>query len=54
MKILNISSEKFTNEIINSIQNKNTDAFRKKYRNIDCLIIDDIQFLKNKEILSNQ
>ena len=50
MKILYISSEKFTNEIINSIQNKNTDAFRKKYRNIDCLIIDDIQFLKNKEM----
>ena len=49
MKILYTSSEKFTNEIINSIYNKNTEAFRKKYRNIDCLIIDDIQFLKGKE-----
>lgn len=49
MKVLYTSSEKFTNEIINSIQNKNTEAFRKKYRNIDCLIIDDIQFLKGKE-----
>ena len=49
MKVLYTTSEKFTNEIINSIQNKNTEAFRQKYRNIDCLIIDDIQFLKGKE-----
>ena len=49
MKVLYTSSEKFTNEIINSIQNKTTGAFRQKYRNIDCLIIDDIQFLKGKE-----
>lgn len=49
MKVLYISSEKFTNEIVNSIYNKTTEAFRKKYRNIDCLIIDDIQFLKGKE-----
>ena len=49
MKVLYISSENFTNEIINSIYNKNTEAFRRKYRNIDCLIIDDIQFLKGKE-----
>lgn len=49
MEVLYTSSEKFTNEIINSIQNKTTEAFRQKYRNIDCLIIDDIQFLKGKE-----
>lgn len=49
MKVLYTTSEKFTNEIINSIQTKTTEAFRKKYRNIDCLIIDDIQFLKGKE-----
>ena len=49
MKVLYTSSEKFTNEIINSIQNKTTEAFRQKYRNIDCLIIVDIQFLKGKE-----
>ena len=49
MKVLYTTSEKFTNEIINSIQNKTTEAFRQKYRNIDCLIIDDIQFLKGKE-----
>ncbi len=49
MKVLYISSEKFTNEIINSIYKKDTESFRQKYRNIDCLIIDDIQFLKGKE-----
>lgn len=48
-KVLYISSESFTNEIVNSIYNKTTEAFRQKYRNIDCLIIDDIQFLKGKE-----
>lgn len=49
MKVLYTTSEKFTNEIITSIQNKTTETFRRKYRNIDCLIIDDIQFLKGKE-----
>lgn len=49
MKVLYISSESFTNEIVTSIYNKSTEAFRQKYRNIDCLIIDDIQFLKGKE-----
>ena len=49
MKVLYTSSEKFTNEIINSIQNKTTEAFRQKYRNIDCLIIDDMQFIIGKE-----
>ena len=49
MKVLYLSCENFTNEIINSIQHKTTDVFRQKYRNIDCLIIDDIQFLKGKE-----
>ena len=54
LKILYLTSETFTNEIINSIQNKTTEAFRKKYRNIDCLIIDDIQFLKNKEMTQEE
>lgn len=49
MKILYISSETFTNEIINSIQKNSQEAFRNKYRNIDVLLIDDIQFLRNKE-----
>jgi len=49
MKILYISSETFTNEMINSIQNNAMEAFRNKYRNIDVLLIDDIQFLRKKE-----
>jgi len=48
-KVLYLSCETFTNEIIQSIQKKTTDFIRQKYRNIDCLIIDDIQFLKGKE-----
>lgn len=49
MKILYISSEMFTNEMIFCIQKNTMDAFRAKYRNIDCLLIDDIQFLRKKE-----
>ena len=41
--------QKITNELINSIQNNTTIEFRKKYRNIDVLLIDDIQFLAKKE-----
>ncbi len=48
-KILYITSEKFTNELINAIQNNTTEDFRNKYRNIDVLLIDDIQFLIGKE-----
>jgi len=48
-KVLYISSEKFTNELINSIKDGRTDAFRDKYRNVDVLLIDDIQFLAGKE-----
>ena len=43
-----ISSERFTNEYINSIKERKTDDFRKKYRNCDALLIDDIQFLGGK------
>ena len=48
-KILYISSEKFTNEFINAIMNNRGEAFRNKYRSIDVLLIDDIQFLAGKE-----
>lgn len=48
-KVLYISSEKFTNELINSIRDGNPESFRKKYRNIDVLLVDDIQFLSKKE-----
>jgi len=48
-KVLYISSEKFTNELINSIKDDRTVAFRDKYLNVDILLIDDIQFLAGKE-----
>ncbi|MEI6286563.1 MAG: chromosomal replication initiator protein DnaA [Bacillota bacterium] len=48
LKVLYISSETFVNELVESIQNRKTDAFRSKYRSIDVLLIDDVQFLQNK------
>lgn len=47
-KILYLSCEKFTNELISAIHDKTTDKFKEKYRNIDLLLIDDIQFISNK------
>ena len=48
-RVVYISSEKFTNEFINSIRDNKTVDFRNKYRNVDILLIDDIQFLAGKE-----
>ncbi|WP_377887202.1 chromosomal replication initiator protein DnaA [Alkalihalobacillus sp. R86527] len=48
-KVVYLSSEKFTNEFINSIRDNRTVNFRNKYRNVDVLLIDDIQFLAGKE-----
>ncbi|WP_337103831.1 chromosomal replication initiator protein DnaA [Paenibacillus sp. YIM B09110] len=48
-KVLYISSEKFTNEFINAIRDNRGESFRTKYRNIDVLLVDDIQFLAGKE-----
>ena len=44
-----ITSEDFANELIQSIQDKNPESFRQRYRNIDVLLVDDIQFLESKE-----
>jgi len=49
MKVMCITSEKFTNIFINSIKDKQSESFRTKFRNIDVLLVDDIQFLQNKE-----
>ena len=49
IKVLYISSEKFTNDFINAIMSGHPDSFRNRYRNIDVLLIDDIQFLAKKE-----
>ncbi|MDN7245525.1 chromosomal replication initiator protein DnaA [Planococcus shenhongbingii] len=48
-KVVYLSSEKFTNEFINSIRDNQTVDFRNKYRSVDILLIDDIQFLAGKE-----
>lgn len=48
LKILYISSEAFTNEMIYSLKSKSMDSFREKYRNIDLLLFDDVQFLAGK------
>src|SRR5690554_5578521 len=47
--VVYLSSEKFTNEFINSIRDNKTEQFRNKYRNVDILLVDDIQFLAGKE-----
>ncbi len=47
--ILYVTSEKFTNQLINSIKDNSNEQFRNKYRNIDVLLIDDIQFIAGKE-----
>lgn len=48
-KVEYISSEKFTNELVNAIRDDKNEEFRKKYRNVDVLLIDDIQFIAGKE-----
>ncbi len=53
-KILYCSSEEFTNDLIDSIRAKNTLVFRKKYRNLDVLIIDDIQFIAGKNTIQEE
>ncbi len=48
-KVLYVTSEKFTNEFINCIKDNTNEQFRNKYRNIDVLLIDDIQFIAGKK-----
>lgn len=48
-KVLYVTSENFTNQLINALKDQATEKFREKYRNIDVLLIDDIQFIANKK-----
>ena len=53
-KVLYVTSEKFTNEFIDALKNASTEKFRQKYRNIDVLLIDDIQFISGKKQLQEE
>jgi chromosomal replication initiator protein len=53
-KVAYVSSEKFTNEYIDALQNNQLAKFRKKYRQTDVLLIDDIQFLAGKERIQEE
>ncbi len=53
-KILYVTSEKFTNQLINAIKDGKNEMFRNKYRSIDVLLIDDIQFIAGKERIQEE
>ncbi|MDD5606022.1 MAG: chromosomal replication initiator protein DnaA [Patescibacteria group bacterium] len=48
-RVVYVTSEKFTNEMVEAIREKDTRKFKEKYRKVDCLLIDDVQFLAGKE-----
>jgi len=54
IKIIYCTGEDFTNDIIEAIRNKATVAFKKKYRNLDLLLIDDIQFIAGKNAVQEE
>ncbi len=52
--VLYVTSEKFTNQLVNAIKDNKSELFRNKYRNIDVLLIDDIQFIAGKERIQEE
>ncbi len=53
-RVLYTTSEKFTYELVTAIREKTNQAFRNKYRNVDLLLIDDVQFLANRELAQEE
>lgn len=53
-KVLYVTSEEYTNDFINGLQDKEAEKFRRKYRDLDCLILDDIQFLAEKGLTQEE
>jgi len=54
VKILACTGEDFTNDIVEGIRNKTTQSFRNKYRRLNCLLIDDIQFIAGKDTVQEE
>ena len=54
MNVLYVTSEKFTNQLVNAIKDNKNEVFRSKYRSIDVLLIDDIQFIAGKERIQEE
>ncbi len=54
LAVLYVSSEQFTNEIVNAIRYRTTEEFRAKYRSVDILLVDDIQFIAGKELTEEE
>lgn len=54
MKVIYVSSEQFTNEFIDALKDKKTTEFKRKYRGIDVLLIDDVQFLERTESIQEE
>ena len=54
MKVLYVTSENFTNDFVNSIKDKSMEKFKQKYRSIDLLLIDDIQFIADKKQIQEE
>lgn len=54
LKIKYFSAETFGNELVSAIKNKNMNQFKEKYRNLDCILVDDIQFIAGKEFTQEE
>jgi chromosomal replication initiator protein len=54
LKIKYFPAETFTNELISALKSKNMNQFKSKYRNLDCILVDDIQFIAGKEYIQEE